>query len=204
TADGERALALMKRFGSVTVLNGHIHQIMQKVEGNVSFHTAMSTAFPQPVPQTAPSPGPLKVPAESLRRVLGIAEVRYIATPNHLAVVDSTLAGTPPENVSGILREAAAALPTAAEKRDVHPSSMVAATIGNFAFAPKELNVPRGATVQWTNNDDTPHTVTSDHGVFSSPAMDTRQTFKFTFGEPGTYAYYCKFHPMMTGAVVVR
>jgi 3',5'-cyclic AMP phosphodiesterase CpdA len=62
TEDGARALELLKRFGSVTVLNGHIHQVMQKIEGNVAFHTAASTAFPQPAPGSAPSPGPLKVP----------------------------------------------------------------------------------------------------------------------------------------------
>ncbi len=91
TSDSEQALALLKRFGSLTVLNGHIHQVMQKVEGNVSFHTAMSTAFPQPAPGTAPSPGPLKVPAEKLQSVLGVTEVHFIAQKHQLAVVDSTL-----------------------------------------------------------------------------------------------------------------
>ncbi|HYN14272.1 MAG TPA: metallophosphoesterase, partial [Terriglobales bacterium] len=75
TQDSTQALSYLKRFGSVTVLNGHIHQIMQKVEGNVTFHTAMATAFPQPVAGTAPSAGPLKVPADQLRRVLGITQV---------------------------------------------------------------------------------------------------------------------------------
>src|SRR5262249_40592281 len=60
TEDGAQALSLLKRFGSVTVLNGHIHQTLQKVEGNVTFHTARSTAFPQPAPGTADSPGPVK------------------------------------------------------------------------------------------------------------------------------------------------
>ena len=92
TEDGEQAMALLKRFGSVTVLNGHIHQVMQKVEANVTFHTAMSTAFPQPAPGSAPSPGPMKVPAEQLRKVLGLAEVRFIRKPQSLAVVDVTLA----------------------------------------------------------------------------------------------------------------
>ena len=92
TSDSEQALALLKRFGSVTVLNGHIHQVMQKVEGNVSFHTAMSTAFPQPAPGTAPSPGPMKVPDDKLRSVLGITEVNFIAQHHHLAIVDSPLA----------------------------------------------------------------------------------------------------------------
>jgi Icc protein len=91
TADSEEALGYLKRFGSVTVLNGHIHQTMQKVEGNVQFHTAMSTAFPQPAPGAAPSPGPMKVPAEKLRGALGITHVELIQSPRHLAVVDSTL-----------------------------------------------------------------------------------------------------------------
>ena len=82
----------MKRFGSVTVLNGHIHQVMQKVEGNVAFHTAMSTAFPQPAPGSAPSPGPMVVPAERLRTVLGVREVGFIPQRNSLAVVDMPLA----------------------------------------------------------------------------------------------------------------
>jgi len=72
-------------------LNGHIHQTMQKVEGNVTFHTAMSTAFPQPKPGTADSPGPLKVPSEQLRSVLGITDVRYVQGHHSLAIVDSTL-----------------------------------------------------------------------------------------------------------------
>jgi 3',5'-cyclic AMP phosphodiesterase CpdA len=92
TSDSEQAMALLKSFGSVTVLNGHIHQVMQKVEGTVTFHTAMSTAFPQPAPGSAPSPGPMKVPAERLQQVLGITDVSFIAGNHHLAVVDSPLA----------------------------------------------------------------------------------------------------------------
>jgi 3',5'-cyclic-AMP phosphodiesterase len=92
TEDGEQALAMLRRFGSVTVLNGHIHQVMQKVEGHITFHTAMSTAWPQPAPGTAPSPGPMKVPAEQLHRVLGVRDVRYVQGQNPLAIVDATLA----------------------------------------------------------------------------------------------------------------
>ena len=92
TADGAQALALLKRFGSVTVLNGHIHQVVQKVEGNVAFHTAMATAFPQPAPGTAPNPGPMAVPAGKLQSVLGVTKVRVVRGQNHLAVVDHTLA----------------------------------------------------------------------------------------------------------------
>jgi 3',5'-cyclic-AMP phosphodiesterase len=92
TKDGQQALSLLKRFGSVTVLNGHIHQIAQKVEGNMTFHTARSTAFPQPEPGKAPAPGPLRnLPAEKLRTMLGLTSVNYVAGRGPLAVVDSSL-----------------------------------------------------------------------------------------------------------------
>ena len=91
TDDATQALAYLKRFGSVTVLNGHIHQIMQKVEGNVSFHTARSTAFPQPVPGTAPSPGPMKVAADQLRTLLGVTTVNFVPGKKNLAIIDSPL-----------------------------------------------------------------------------------------------------------------
>ncbi len=91
TEDSAQALAYLRRFGSVTVLNGHIHQTMQKVEGNITFHTAMSTAFPQPQPGTAPKPGPMKVPAEKLRSVLGVTSVHYVKGTHALALVDAPL-----------------------------------------------------------------------------------------------------------------
>jgi 3',5'-cyclic AMP phosphodiesterase CpdA len=91
TDDSEQALSMLKRFGSVTVLNGHIHQLMQKTEGHVTFHTARSTAFPQPAPGTAPSPGPMVVPAEKLRSVLGIRTVVYTQGRELLAVTDQSL-----------------------------------------------------------------------------------------------------------------
>jgi 3',5'-cyclic AMP phosphodiesterase CpdA len=92
TQDSEQALSYLKKFGSVTVLNGHIHQVMQKTEGNVMFHTAMSTAFPQPAPGTAKGPGPKKVDDNKLKTVLGITNVQSVANKHSLAVVDSTLA----------------------------------------------------------------------------------------------------------------
>jgi 3',5'-cyclic-AMP phosphodiesterase len=92
TKDGEQALAMLKPFGSVTVLNGHIHQVVQKVEGNVAFHTAAATAFPQPAPGAAPNPGPMVVPAGKLESVLGVTKVKVVRGKTHLAVVDSTLA----------------------------------------------------------------------------------------------------------------
>jgi 3',5'-cyclic-AMP phosphodiesterase len=91
TEDSAQALSYLKKFGSVTVLNGHIHQTMQKVEGNVTFHTAASTAFPQPKPGAAPSPGPMKVPDDQLRGLLGLTDVNYIQRRHALAVIDSTL-----------------------------------------------------------------------------------------------------------------
>ncbi len=91
TDDSAQALSYLKRFGSVTVLNGHIHQIMQKVEGNVTFHTAMSTAFPRPQPGAAPSPEPLLVPAEKLRTFLGVTDVKFVRGKHALAIVDSPL-----------------------------------------------------------------------------------------------------------------
>jgi len=91
TDDAAEALKLLARFGSVTVLNGHIHQITQKVEGRIAFHTARSTAFPQPVAGTAPSPGPLKVPPEQLRSMLGITDALFVRGHDRIALIDSTL-----------------------------------------------------------------------------------------------------------------
>jgi 3',5'-cyclic-AMP phosphodiesterase len=93
TQDAGRALAYLKRFGSVTVLNGHIHQVIQKVEGNVTFHTAASTAFPQPAPGTAPAPGPMKgVPAGELHKYLGVRTVDFVRSTGAPALLDSPLA----------------------------------------------------------------------------------------------------------------
>ncbi len=93
TDDSAQALALLARFGSVTVLNGHIHQVQQKVEGHVSFYTARSTAFPQPAPGApGAQPGPMAVPASQLRSVLGVREVSFVARGQPMPVVDQTLA----------------------------------------------------------------------------------------------------------------
>jgi len=92
TDDAAEALKLLARFGSVTILNGHIHQITQKVEGRMAFHTARSTAFPQPAPGTAPSPGPLKVPPQQLHSMLGITDAMFVRGRDRIALIDSTLA----------------------------------------------------------------------------------------------------------------
>ncbi len=93
TEDGAQALTYLKRFGSVTVLNGHIHQVMQKVEGHVTFHTARSTAFPQGVPGVAKAPGPMAVPPGELKNYLGTAKVSLVTAKAPLAIVDTPLAG---------------------------------------------------------------------------------------------------------------
>jgi Icc-related predicted phosphoesterase len=92
TDDSAQALNLLARFGAVTVLNGHIHQITQKVEGRIAFHTARSTAFPQPAPGTAPSPGPLKVAPDQLPAMLGITDAMVVRGRHRIALIDSTLA----------------------------------------------------------------------------------------------------------------
>jgi 3',5'-cyclic AMP phosphodiesterase CpdA len=91
TADSDRALSYLGRFGSVTVLNGHIHQIVQKVEGNITFHTARSTAYPQPSPGAAGGPGPLNVGDELLKK-LGVSNLTLKQHPLSLSLTDTTLA----------------------------------------------------------------------------------------------------------------
>jgi 3',5'-cyclic-AMP phosphodiesterase len=200
TDDSEQALALVKRFGSVTVLNGHIHQIMQKVEGNITFHTAMSTAFPQPTPGTAPSPGPMKVEPERLQSVLGVTDVTFVPGRATLAVVDATLSGEPPafEQAS---HEAMMQRRSARKAVALGPNDIA---IDNFQFTPKTLTVKPGAKVTWINNDDVPHLIVDTRGGFKpSPVLDTDQRFSVTLTKPGTYKYYCSLHPQMTGTVVV-
>jgi plastocyanin len=200
TDDSEQALSLVKRFGSVTVLNGHIHQIMQKVEGNVSFHTAMSTAFPQPTPGTAPAPGPMKVEPDRLRSVLGITDVTFVPGRSALAVVDATLSGQPPafEQASH----------DAMQRRQATRKSIALAAneigIDNFKFGPATLTVPRGTKVTWINNDDVPHLIVNVENKFrQSPVLDSDQKFSVTLTKPGTYNYFCSLHPMMVGKIIV-
>jgi 3',5'-cyclic-AMP phosphodiesterase len=184
TDDAAQALAYLKRFGSVTVLNGHIHQVMQKVEGHVQFHTARSTAFPQAAPGTpGASPGPLRVPAEQLRSMLGLSSVTYRPNMHELAIAESTLS-------------AASASSTAA----LRPVS-----ISNFTFTPAALTVRAGEEVTWVNEDDAPHTVVgADPGSpLKSPALDTGDKYSAKLTQPGTYKYFCSLHPHMTGAVTV-
>jgi plastocyanin len=202
TDDSAQALALLKKFGSVTVLNGHIHQTLQKVEGNVRFHTAFSTAFPQPAPGTAPSPGPMKVDADRLRSVLGIASVTFVPGAHTLAIVDSTLDGdavAAGATMAGMNHGAGATKKTFPK--------LPANTIGidNFAFEPKALTVKTGTTVTWVNRDDVPHLIISATARFTnSRVLDTNQQHSATFSAPGEYPYFCSIHPTMVGKIIVK
>jgi 3',5'-cyclic AMP phosphodiesterase CpdA len=92
TGDADQLLAQLRRFGSVTVLNGHIHQIVQKVEGHVTFHTARSTAYPQPIAGQGAGPGPLKVGADLLPKMLGVTSVTVVGHAHSMTLNDTALA----------------------------------------------------------------------------------------------------------------
>jgi Icc protein len=181
TDDSARALSFLKRFGSVSVLNGHIHQVMQKVEGHVSFHTAMSTAFPQPAPGSAPSPGPMKVEADRLKKVLGLARLSFHDINHPIAITDVPLE----------------------EDMKTAGAGVKQVVVDNFSFAPAKAAVAAGSTVTWTNRDDVPHNIVSTEQKFKSPVLDTDEQFSHAFDAPGTYKYFCSIHPKMTGQVVV-
>lgn len=180
TDDSARALSYLKRFGSVSVLNGHIHQVMQKVEGHVTFHTAMSTAFPQPAPGTAPSPGPMKVADDQLRKLLGLSRLSFRAVDHPIAITD---------------------VPLETEMRSGSDHSV---EIDNFNFTPVNVSVPVGSTVVWSNRDDVPHNVVSTEQKFKSPVLDTDEQFAHRFDAPGSYRYFCSIHPKMTGRITVE
>jgi 3',5'-cyclic-AMP phosphodiesterase len=179
TDDSERALSLLRRFGSVSVLNGHIHQVMHKVEGHVTFHTAMSTAFPQPAPGTAPSPGPMKVADDRLRKVLGLSRMSFHGVDHPIAITDVPLEAEAPT----------------ASTHDV--------AVDNFSFSPGTASVAAGTTVTWTNKDDVPHNIVSTERKFKSAVLDSDEQFSYRFEAPGTYKYFCSLHPRMTGQIVV-
>jgi len=152
---------------------------MQKVEGHVTFHTAMSTAFPQPAPGSAPSPGPMKVADDRLRTMLGLSRISFHDVNHPIAITDLPL-------------EAAT---TNADARDV--------LVDNFSFAPATTSVPVGSTITWTNRDDVPHNIVSTEQKFKSPVLDTDEQFSHRFDAPGSYKYFCSIHPKMTGRIVV-
>ena len=170
---------MLRRFGSVSVLNGHIHQVMHKVEGHVTFHTAMSTAFPQPAPGTAPSPGPMKVTDDRLRKVLGLSRMSFHGVDHPIAITDVPLEA---EASTGSTHDVA---------------------VDNFSFSPGTASVAAGTTVTWTNKDDVPHNIVSTERKFKSPVLDSDERFSYRFEAPGTYKYFCSLHPRMTGQIIV-
>ncbi len=213
TQDGTRALELLKRFGSVTILNGHIHQLIQKVEGNMTFHTAMSTAFPQPAPGSAPSPGPMLVPRreapqharshqrQGRARQKAARDRRYDARrltrgrndmPEYSMQRRQALFPARGDALSGILLVPRAEAQSKAEVK-----------IDNFVFAPETLTIAVGTSVTWVNHDDIPHTVVENNMAFRSKALDTNDSYSFTFTKAGTYDYFCSLHPHMKGKIVV-
>jgi 3',5'-cyclic-AMP phosphodiesterase len=179
TDDSERALSYLKRFGSVSVLNGHVHQVMHKVEGHVTFHTAMSTAFPQPAPGAAASPGPMKVADDRLRKVLGLSRMSFHGVDHPIAITDLPL------------------------EEDMRTEDARGVIVDSFSFAPATAAVAIGTTVTWTNRDDVPHNIVSVEQRFRSPVLDTDGQFSHRFDAPGSYAYFCSIHPKMTGRIVV-
>jgi 3',5'-cyclic-AMP phosphodiesterase len=180
TDDSAQALSYLKRFGSVSVLNGHIHQVMQKVEGHITFHTAMSTAFPQPAPGAAPSPGPMKVEADRLKKVLGLSRMSFHDVNHPIAITDVPLEES--TNASAGDHEV---------------------VVDSRRFNPAIAAVPVGATVTWTNRDGVPHSIVSAEQDFTSPVLDADQRFSRRFDVPGTYTYFCSLHPQRTGQIVV-
>jgi 3',5'-cyclic-AMP phosphodiesterase len=182
TDDSARALSYLKRFGSVSVLNGHIHQVMQKVEGHITFHTATSTAFPQPAPGTAPSPGPMKVEADRLKKLLGLSRMSFHDINHPIAITDLALEDDTASASGGGFDIA----------------------VDNFSFSPAATTVGVGTAVTWTNRDDIPHNIVCTDRSFRSPVLDTDQRFTHTFDNPGHYSYFCAIHPKMTGEIVVK
>jgi Icc protein len=183
TDDSAQALSYLKRFGSVSVLNGHIHQVMQKVEGHVTFHTAMSTAFPQPAPGSAPSPGPMNVEADRLKKLLGLSRMSFHDIKHPIAITDVPLED-----------------PTQASAGATGGHEVV---LDGRRFNPAITSVAVGTTVTWTNRDDLPHSIVSADRHFTSPVLDTNQRFSRRFDVPGTYSYFCSLHPQMAGEIVV-
>jgi len=140
----------------------------------------MSTAFPQPAPGSAPSPGPMKVEADRLKKVLGLARLSFHDVNHPIAITDVALEDD---------------VKSGGSARQV--------VVDNFNFAPATATAAVGATITWTNKDDVPHNIVSTDKKFASPVLDTDEQFSHTFEAAGTYQYYCSIHPKMTGQVVV-
>ena len=194
-----RRFRISKRFGSVTVLNGHIHQVMQKVEGNVTFHTAASTAFPQPKPgdsalagaDEGARPSELRAAARHHRcQLTGAASHcagrrRFFRLSERCLMSRSFIPRCPRACLAGHQSWRLWERRVAADAR-----SQADIRIDNFSDGPQTITVHAGTVVRWTNGDDIPHTVVSEDGSFKSKVMDTDDRFAYTFSKPGTYKYF--------------
>jgi plastocyanin len=144
------------------------------------------------------------VPANQLRDVLGIRQVRYVAQQRHLAIVDETLSGESPAAAMAA-GEAAARASAPAPATAPAPVRPGAVTITNFAFTPGNIQIAAGDRVSWTNDDDVPHRIQSANSAFApSAVLDTKASYDVALTRPGEYKYFCSLHPMMTGTIVVR
>ena len=107
-------------------------------------------------------------------------------------------------NIKVIMAVAALALSWGAGRAAAAPEHTIQVSAKNFMFNPATITVKAGATVTWLNLDEEPHTVFSNAGLFRSSALDTKESFSFTFDKPGTYHYLCTIHPQMLGTIVVE
>jgi plastocyanin len=103
--------------------------------------------------------------------------------------------------VAGGLAACVSDRPTTAPEPPAGSGNGVA--IKNFAYVPPSLSVSSGTTVTWTNQDDVAHTVSAEDDKTFDAAVEPGRTFQFTAGTPGTYAYFCRFHPFMKGTLTV-
>ena len=189
TDDADTLATALQRFGSVTVLNGHIHQIQENKAGNLTYRTARATAFPQPEPGKAPAPGPLVVPADQLQSYLGWRRIEFAPGNKAPTVTDVALAS--------------AAAPLAAK---TDPGQQATVDIKEFKFVPADLKIAAGTTVTWINHDDEAHTIQSDDKTFVATAqvVEAGGRYSFTFDKPGVYPYTCGIHPYMHGKITVK
>jgi plastocyanin len=177
-----------------------------------------STAFPQLAPGTAAGSGTDELPAGQLCSVLGITDVNSAQDATSWRTHSSLVTNSQGEMqimkkklfLSGLVVALPLALaaililrPTQAKSEDTKASPMEV-NVDNFTFGPDTLTVPANSKVTWVNKDDAPHVITSNDGLFKSRALDTDDTYSYTFTKAGTYSYYCSIHPKMVGKVVVQ
>ena len=187
-------------------LNGHIHQVLQKVEGNVALHTAMSLAYPLPTPgqDGIGEPGRSKFrPANwascSARARLTVVRGKHDARDSSTRRYRSLLNLETSNEISSDFFYCCSAATTA----NAHATPLTV-DIEKFAFAPKEITVAPGTKIVWINHDEMPHTISTTDKSFISKAMDTDDNFEQTFANAGDFSYFCTLHPFMTGIVHVR